>query len=56
VTTCAITGPSGHTELDARACQLLPKRARFDPARDTSGAAVNGNYGGTISWRLPPEE
>ena len=56
VTACAVTGPSGHTELDARACQLLPKRARFDPARDTNGAAVNGSYSGNIQWRLPPEE
>lgn len=56
VTGCAITSPSGYTELDTRACQLLPKRARFDPARDTNGAAVNGSYTGNIQWRLPPEE
>ena len=56
VTACTVTRPSGHTELDTRACQLLPKRARFDPARDTNGAAVSGSFSGTIQWRLPPEE
>ena len=56
VTACTVTGPSGHSELDGRACQLLPKRAKFDPARDTTGAAVNGSYSGNIQWRLPPEE
>ena len=56
VTACTVTGSSGHNELDGRACQLLPKRAKFDPARDTTGAAVSGSYSGNIQWRLPPEE
>ena len=56
VTACTVTGSSGFAELDSRACQLLPKRARFDPARDTNGAAVSGTYSGNIQWRLPPEE
>lgn len=56
VTACTITGASGHSELDDRACQLLPKRAKFEPARDTMGAAVSGSFSGTIQWRLPSEE
>lgn len=56
VTGCTITGASGHSELDDRACLLLPKRAKFEPARDTMGAAVNGSFIGNIQWRLPPEE
>lgn len=56
VTACAITVSSGHAALDARACLLLPKRARFEPARDDGGAAVTGSYSGTIQWRLPPED
>lgn len=55
VTGCTITAPSGHAELDATACKLLPKRARFDPARDETGAATAGVFSGAVLWRLPAE-
>lgn len=56
ITSCAVTSSSGHPELDRTACQLLPRRARFDAARDNTGAAVAGSFTGNVQWRLPPEE
>ncbi|MEQ1498137.1 MAG: TonB family protein [Novosphingobium sp.] len=54
-TACTVTKSSGFPELDEATCQLLPRRARFDPARN-DGAAVRGSYAGSVTWRLPPEE
>ena len=56
ITSCSVTSSSGHPELDRAACQLLPRRARFDAARDTTGAAVAGSFAGNVQWRLPPED
>lgn len=56
VTGCTVTKSSGWDELDAAACRLLPQRARFNAARDDTGAATSGSYEGTVLWRLPPEE
>ena len=53
VTGCAITASSGHPELDAATCTLVSKRARFQPGRDTSGAAAASSYSNAIDWRLP---
>lgn len=56
VTSCSVVKSSGFEELDQATCQLLPRRARFEPARDEAGAAVSGSYAGSVTWRLPPEE
>lgn len=56
ITSCSVTSSSGHPELDRAACQLLPRRARFDAARDNTGAAVAGSFTGNVQWRLPPED
>lgn len=53
VSNCTITASSGHSELDEATCALVSKRARFQPARDGSGSAVEGSYSNTIIWRLP---
>lgn len=53
VESCTITGSSGHPELDKATCDLVSKRARFDPARDETGAATPGTYASAVHWMLP---
>ncbi len=50
---CTVTGSTGHSELDAATCQLVSKRARFEPARGGSGEPVGGSYDGAVRWALP---
>ncbi len=53
VTECTITGSTGHTALDTATCRLLEQRARFEPARNSSGDAVASSYTSAVSWELP---
>lgn len=50
---CAVTSSSGSALLDSTTCRLLRERARFEPARDSSGKAVADSVHGRIVWRLP---
>lgn len=51
-TGCQITGSSGHEELDTATCQLVTKRARFEPARGENGDTVTGTYASAVRWRI----
>jgi protein TonB len=53
VTGCTVTGSSGSAALDMATCRLMKGRARFAPARDSSGNAVADAVSSTIVWRLP---
>lgn len=53
VTGCTVTGSSGSTALDMATCRVMKSRARFAPARDSSGNAVADAVTSTIVWRLP---
>ncbi|MDO7834226.1 energy transducer TonB [Sphingobium sp. HBC34] len=53
VTNCTITSSTGHADLDEATCRLLPKRARFKPAKGSDGAEMPDTYNGRITWRLP---
>lgn len=53
VQSCTITSSSGHPELDAATCALVTRRARFDPAKDETGARTSGNYTSSVKWELP---
>ncbi len=53
VSDCSITRSTGHSALDEATCTLLTKRARFDPAKDSSGNAVPGKFSSAITWKLP---
>lgn len=53
VTDCAITASSGHAALDQATCALVTKRARFNPAKDDTGAKTTGTYRGAVQWTLP---
>jgi protein TonB len=53
VSDCEITRSTGHAVLDKATCSLITKRARFQPATDTSGAAISSSYSSSIRWVLP---
>ncbi len=55
VTGCSVTATSGFADLDAAACAVLARRARFTPATDDSAAKVAGSFSGTVTWRLPQD-
>jgi protein TonB len=53
VQNCTITTSSGHPELDAATCALVTRRARFDAAKDETGARTTGSYASSVKWELP---
>ncbi|MAP44848.1 MAG: energy transducer TonB, partial [Sphingobium sp.] len=53
VTNCTITSSTGHPDLDEATCRLLPRRARFTPAKGSDGNEMPDTYTGRITWRLP---
>jgi protein TonB len=55
VTNCTVTSSSGSSALDSATCRIMRSRARFTPAKDTSGNAVPDTTVGRIRWVLPPQ-
>jgi len=55
VASCEITTSSGYPALDALTCRLYARRARFDPALDSNGAAIPATYSDRVRWQLPTE-
>ena len=54
VTNCVVTSSSGSSSLDATTCRIMRSRARFTPARDSTGAAVSDTVNAPpIRWVLP---
>jgi protein TonB len=52
VTNCSVTSSSGSSALDAATCRLLTSRARFTPARDSSGNPTTDTVSARIVWRI----
>jgi protein TonB len=52
---CTVTGTSGSTALDAATCKIMRNRARFTPARDSSGKPTGDSVSSTIRWVLPED-
>ncbi|HEY5721435.1 MAG TPA: energy transducer TonB [Allosphingosinicella sp.] len=52
VTNCTVTSSSGSSALDAATCRLLTSRARFTPAKDSSGQATSDTVSARIVWRI----
>jgi len=52
VTGCTVTAGSGHEELDRVACDKVSARAKFNPAKDETGAATAGTYESAIRWQI----
>lgn len=54
VSSCAITRPSGNSALDSTLCALLKRRAKFSPARDSTGAAITATLDTPpFRWVIP---
>ena len=53
VSNCEVIGSSGHNVLDVATCRLITKRARFEPAKDSSGAKVPGTFSSSVNWQIP---
>ncbi|TNE55539.1 MAG: energy transducer TonB, partial [Sphingomonadales bacterium] len=53
VTDCRITRSTGHGVLDRATCELITRRARFNPALEASGKPVSGTFSSSIRWKLP---
>lgn len=49
---CHITQSSRNRDLDAATCDLVMRRFRFRPARDSAGHAVNGEVDYDQEWTL----
>ncbi|MGC5204383.1 energy transducer TonB, partial [Klebsiella pneumoniae] len=52
VTNCTVTGSSGVSVLDSTACNLLKRRARFNPAEDENGNKISAPYNGSFTWKI----
>lgn len=53
VSDCMIIRSSGSQDLDDATCAKVSKRAKFEPATDSSGNKVTGSYANSIRWQLP---
>lgn len=53
VTNCTVTSSSGHADLDAETCRLLPRRARFKAAVGSDGQPMADSFSSRIVWKLP---
>ncbi len=53
VSACFITQSSGSAALDETSCRLVRERARFFPAKNEKGKAVEGTYSNSIRWMIP---
>ena len=53
VANCEVVESSGSKTLDKQTCRIIEKRARFSPARDSTGKRIEDTYSGRIRWELP---
>jgi protein TonB len=53
VKSCEITASSGSTQLDNTTCNLVTRRAKFQPATNESGERIVGTYSNAVRWQLP---
>jgi TonB family protein len=54
MTNCQVVHSSGFSVLDAVPCKVLPKRARFIPAKDAAGAPVATRGSTSMSFWTQP--
>ncbi len=51
-TQCRVTGTSGFRSLDMATCQLIERRARYSPARDGQGRAIESRKTLRFRWMV----
>jgi protein TonB len=52
VSGCSVASSSGSKTLDQATCRILTSRAKFTPARDSSGNPTTGTVSQRITWRI----
>src|SRR6478672_9803978 len=53
---CSLIRSTGNSALDAATCNVLRRRAKFTPARDSNGNATSDTVRTpSITWVIPPE-
>lgn len=52
---CAVSESSGHGDLDAAACTVVMRRARFTPAMNDEGEPIGGVIQIPINWKEPED-
>jgi TonB family protein len=52
-TGCHIVSSAGFYDMDRALCTLFMRRARFNPALDAAGNAVEGQYEAKVTWTAP---
>lgn len=55
VADCTVTSSSGSSSLDSATCNIIKRRARYSPAKDSSGNPTTGSDTTRIRWVLPEE-
>lgn len=50
---CTVLASSGSRQLDGQACRALQRRARFNPATDANGNAVEATYSSDVKFAVP---
>ncbi len=53
VVNCEILVSSGYQDLDDATCNLVSKRAIFEPALDPKGKPVKGYFQSNVRWQIP---
>lgn len=56
ITSCTITKSSGSTALDDATCRIAQRRARYTPAKDSTGSPVPSLDSISVNWTLPAPE
>jgi len=52
VSKCIVTESSGYDSLDGATCRIIEARARFAPAHDVNGDAVESAITQKVTWRI----
>lgn len=55
VSDCVVIATSGSPSLDAATCRIMRMRARFKPARDEQGRAVEDRVEASVRWTIAKE-
>ena len=50
---CQIIKSAGHPSLDEATCKIVMRRARWKPALDDSGQAVESSFSSRFTWVIP---
>lgn len=52
---CEVRESSGSLALDQTTCSTIRRRARFNPAIDHQGAAIEGSWTSAVRWQIPTD-